>query len=258
MSEFVPVLVGAILLMIFAMMFMTIVDYSGEASYYSYKQGSPVYAKGYNTATIFLDEDLTIKAETEVIEEFTTRVARSLFNHQSVTVEITPKNTYSRGIIEFHVGDTNHLGSLIFKIDDTEAYRKLTERGDYSFEFNPAFLKNSTLSISAGAPALLFWDETYYDIAGQIKGMNVWEGYYNFPTNSDMNYTFFADIEESTGWVSVYLNDKEIYSGDPDEDEDISINLSREPLKEKNTLRISPHEGSAHKFELVEIFGRKY
>ena len=245
MSEsFINYLIGSVIILVLVLGIVSSIDDSGTSPF----TPTPNYqtSSGGTWSRKILKSDITFHTITKDLGELNGVVSRSLFKNVEIDTQIDT-GTFTHVSLQLEVHSANPLGSIVFSSND-EFYRKIPSYGVQNFELDPSTL-GSVWTASAAPPALYFWSATEYNFTAKLKAHNRVEGYFQFYSEAFKDYTLFAEVEDSTGGIDIFLNDQMIYSGQEDE----TIKLELENLHHKNMLRFTPWENSEFEFSLIYL-----
>jgi hypothetical protein len=217
MTEFIPVLIAAVLL------FVGLLLAFGAVTVPPPYQPPPVEEPRH----IILGEDFTVgyvRAEQELVNVSGT-VSQGLLaaEDKRLAFELARPQDVTTARIYLHINDSNHYGPFVMILNGEEIYRGFPYPGDHTIELSKELLRErNELEISAGSSGWRFWAPTVYIFSAQIviDWRPALEREFTFNlTGEDIakaeggRLVVYVESRQGTGYLTVKLNDRVLYSG---------------------------------------------
>jgi len=212
-EDFVPVLVGAVLILIVLMI--------------SFFGITPPPSRGIAaTRTISLGENfsVTYTVGEEDITNLEGTVSKGLLSGRDEIIDFYVPNAEdaSEGLISLNIRDSNYYGCLIINVNGKEVYKGFPKTGEILISFNGNILENrNTLEIIAESSGWKIWAPTVYifDLSLSVNYLGKKTKSFVFDLTNleiiNMNRARLLIFGErdGTGNLIVKINDREIYNG---------------------------------------------
>jgi len=212
-EDFVPVLVGAVLILIVLMI--------------SFFGITPPPSRGIAaTRTVSLGENfsVTYTVGEEDITSLSGTVSKGLLSGRDEIIDfnVPTAEDVSEGLINLNIEDSNHYGSLIIRVNGKEVYKGFSKTGETLISFNGNILENrNTLEIIAESSGWKIWAPTIYvfDLSLSVNylGKKTKSFIFDLTDLEIMNMNrvrllIFGE-RDGTGNLAVKINNREIYNG---------------------------------------------
>lgn len=249
MPDFVPVLVGAVLILIVLMI-----------SFFGITPTSRGIAA---TRTVLLGENFSVAYTVgeEYITDLEGTVSRGLFSGKDEIIDFDVPNVEdaSEGLINLNIKDSNHYGSLMILVNGQEVYRGFPKKGEILISFNGNILNSrNTLEVIAESSGWKIWAPTVYifDLSLSVNYLGKKTKSFVFDLTNleiiNMNRArllIFGE-REGTGNLIVKVNDREIYNGLTNVYIDLPIDIL---LVGNNTIDLSAGVNTRYDISSAEI-----
>lgn len=249
-EDFVPVLVGAVLIMIvFLILFFGVI---------------PAPSRGIAaTRTVLLGENFSV---TYVVgEEYVTNsegtVSRGLLSGEDeiIDFDVPDSEDASEGLINLNIIDSNYYGCLIIRMNEKEVYRDFPKKGETLISFNGNILENrNTLEVIAESSGWKIWAPAVYifdlDISVNYLGKKMKSFIFDLTELEIMNMNrarllIFGE-RDGTGNLVVKINGREMYNGLTNIYTDFPVDIL---IAGNNTIDLSTEVNTRYDISSAEI-----
>lgn len=186
------------------------------------------------------------KAEGTVKDEFNARP-------QTLTLPFSSKpdwfGKHGRGLIELTVTRADG-GELVMELDGQEIYREAAKPGKHYIFFDKDVLTNEDVLDISASRGVTFWSTAEYDVRAEIKGEIISSVNTTFLTPAKYKTAkLIAAFDKTDGRLTVKVNGKIIYEGEPDQ----MLNIALDGLQKYNTIEFIPDTDSSNLIDWAEV-----
>ena len=221
MSDFIPILVAAMVLMVVLMIVF----------------GGMITPSKITSSTVFSTEDFLISSSTT--ENQVTRVngtvEKGIISGADKEISFSLTDTdVSTGIMKLRVDNTNLYGALFISLNGNVIYNDFARIGNHTFMFDGDILKgNNVLQIKADSSGWKFWAPTVYifdlNLSADYIGRRNEYFYFDVP-RLDLASAKYAkliiDVKNRRGNdMIVLINNNEVFKGTTDTKTDFSVDI---------------------------------
>jgi len=250
MPDFVPVLVGAVLILIVLMI--------------SFFGITPPPSRGIAaTRTVLLGENfsVTYTVGEEDITSLSGTVSRGLLSGRDEIIDfnVPTAEDASEGLINLNIKDSNHYGNLIIRVNEKEVYKGFPKTGETLISFNGNILENrNTLEIISESSGWKIWAPTVYtfDLSLSVNylGKKTKSFIFDLTDLEIMNMNrarllIFGE-RDGTGNLAVKINNREIYNGLTNVYTDFPVDIL---IAGNNTIDLSAGVNTRYDISSAEI-----
>jgi hypothetical protein len=254
MPDFVPVLIGAVLLLI-----VLLIAFGGSMLFSPLKPGG----SAVSSRTVVLGQDLIVMyvEGQKDITSLKGEVSNGLFGNtnQKTEFEVPNYNDASEGVIKLKTWNSNYYGSFIIRINGNEVYSGVPEIGERTIVFDGNVFKSSNvIEAEAESSGWKIWSPTVYifdaDLTVNYIGKKTQSLSFDLSnkeiTNINRARLLVFGTREGPGNLLVKMNGREIYSGFTTVYTDFAIDTLKAG---NNTLDLSTEKNTRYNLTSVQV-----
>jgi hypothetical protein len=254
MSDFVPILIAAVLSLI-----VLLLAFGGSMLFSPTRPGGTLLS----SKTVVLGQDLVVMyvEGQKNITSLEGEVSQGLFGNtkQKSEFEVDNYRDASEGVIKLGIKDSNYYGNFLISINDKEVYNGAPKIGESTIVFDGSnFKASNTVEVEAESSGWKIWAPTIYTFDANLsvnylgkKTQSLSFDLTNLEiTNVNRARLLVFGTREGTGNLVAKLNGREIYSGFTTVYTDFAVDALKVG---NNTLDLSTEQNTRYNITSVQI-----
>ena len=247
MPDFIPVLVGGIVLFIIVFVGFAVPLGSPSGFFLADNNGK------YNHVPLIDVESVSM----DVYPVF--NVDSSITSKEGSKTFVFETNTriFKTGMIEFFIEGGNKYGEISFVLNNVELYSGYPDIGRHWLRFGPEIIRDdgNILEVKVTSPGWKFWEVAEYDFIVNIKGAIENTVERTFVLDSVNKPKLLMDFSYDRGNLAIELNGNRIYEDSPEGT--LILDLEESLFLEKNTIEFLASPGARFDVEWTELVSEK-